>query len=100
MISTLTRLGIHALKNLGEWRSIEDGTIIFAMPPDPPDADRIKWSNAAKWNWECLREVMKTIDIRWLVEGPIDLLISRRKRQSRAEDTIKGLTSILHLLSS
>jgi len=78
-ISTLTRLGIHVLKNLGEWRSIENGMIIFAMPPDPPDADRVKWSNAAKRNWEHLREVMKTVDIRWLVEGHIDLLIPEKR---------------------
>jgi len=91
-LRSLRAKGIQNLQDIGKWVIWKSGEIVISEGEQHFDKT---WSPAARKNWTILTSALRDgLTLSRLVNGPLELSISRAVRESRAENLIRALANV------
>ena len=91
-LRSLRAKGIRNLQDVGKWVIRKSGEVVISEREQRFDKT---WSPAARKNWATLTSAFRDgLTLSRLVNGPLELSISRAVRESRAENLIQALANV------
>ena len=83
------------LSHAGNWLETPNGKLTFVVAGSP--APQARWTERAREHWSNLASLLSKLDMKWLFDGELTLMMPRTQCQAEAESHIRDLSHLVSL---